>query len=160
MDESDTQVEVLLPEDATAAREARSATRGVLGRWRTPRRVDDIVLVVSELVGNCVRRAYPPFWLRLHRGDHRVRVEVHDASSATPSPGCLATDGESGRGMGIAKQLADQLAVHQVEGDGKIVSATFATGPAGAHASPAEVPTDCGNKTHPRRGASADTRVG
>ena len=85
-------MQVDLPPDLTAAREARAATKRVLPRWALGGLLDPVLLVVSELVGNAVRHGKPPVDLRLRTSGAGVRVDVHDEDDmaalgiTTPAP--------------------------------------------------------------------------
>ena len=122
---ADSAVQVDLPQDLTAPREARRAARRTLGRWRLGTLVDPVLLTVSELVGNAVRHGRPPVEMSLRRLGRGVRIDVHDESSAevlSPEPG---EDAESGRGLLLVDAVADDSGVQQIEGDGKVVWATI-----------------------------------
>jgi anti-sigma regulatory factor (Ser/Thr protein kinase) len=118
-----------LGHDLHAPAQARRATRQALQEWRLPRLADRIVLVVSELVGNVVRHGSRPVGLTLQRRPRSVSVAVHDGSPARlPPVDSTVGDGsmdESGRGLYIVGELADDVTVEQVPGDGKIIHADF-----------------------------------
>ncbi|MDT7569991.1 MAG: hypothetical protein QOE05_165 [Actinomycetota bacterium] len=114
-------VQVDLPSDLTAAREARAATRRILPGWRLGALLDPVLLVVSELVGNAVRHGRPPVDLRLRKTDRGVRVDVHDEDSAPPATSATSHDAESGRGLMLVDAVAVDTGVEQIEGDGKVV---------------------------------------
>lgn len=125
MEQTDERVEIPLPADVTAASVARKTTKATLLRWRMPQFVDDAALVVSELVGNSLRHAYPPFLLGLERKRQRLRVEVHDGSSVLPRIMTPDEASESGRGMQIVRSLTESVEVREVPIDGKVVAVTF-----------------------------------
>lgn len=122
---------VPLGHDLAAPALARRATRQALQDWRLGRLADRVVLVVSELVGNVVTHGGRPVGLTLRRRRRTVSVEVHDGSSrGLPPVDGTVGDGsleESGRGLYIVQQLADDVSVEQVPGDGKIIHADFRT---------------------------------
>lgn len=122
-----------LPHGPRAAAAARSATREVLGRWRLPAVLDDVLLAVSELVTNAVVHGKPKVWLVLRRGASRVDVSVHDGRplSDAPMEGSEDDRAESGRGLRIVRTLSDGVRYEQVADDGKFVHASFATADAG-----------------------------
>jgi anti-sigma regulatory factor (Ser/Thr protein kinase) len=120
-DASSGEVQVDLPPDLTAAREARAATRRVLPGWRLGALLDPVLLVVSELVGNAVRHGRPPVGLRLRKSGRGVRVDVHDESQSVPAAAGGGRDAESGRGMLLVDAVASESGVHPIEGDGKVV---------------------------------------
>ena len=114
-------VQVELPPDLTAAREARATARRVLPRWRLGGLLDPVLLVVSELVGNAVRHGRPPVGLRLRKAGRGVRVDVHDEEAAAPAAGAADADAESGRGLLLVDAVAAESGVQLIEGDGKVV---------------------------------------
>ena len=114
-------MQVDLPPDLTAAREARAATRRILPRWRLGALLDPVLLVVSELVGNAVRHGRPPVDMRLRQTGRGVRVDVHDDEAAAPTPAALTSDAESGRGLLLVDAVATESGVEQIDGDGKVV---------------------------------------
>ena len=120
-------VQVPLAQDQRAPGQARRATRGTLISWRLPDLVDTVVLAVSELVTNAVRYGRPPVSLELRRRGQQVRVDVHDGDPTEPPgpAGEAEPDAESGRGMGIVHALADEVAVEQVDDDGKVIRLGF-----------------------------------
>lgn len=124
----DSVAEMSLANDAAAPGQARSAVRETLIRWRLPALVDSCVLAVSELVTNAVRHGLPPFALLMRRRSGNVRIDVNDARpDALPAlgdtrPGDLV---ESGRGLGLVRDLADDFGTERVPGDGKNVYASW-----------------------------------
>ena len=120
-------VHVDLPQDQRAPAQARRATRDALTAWRLTGLVDSVVLAVSELVTNAVRHGRPTVFLELLRRSDRVSVRVHDGDPTEPpgTGGEALSDAESGRGLAIVRELADELAVEQVTDDGKIVRVDF-----------------------------------
>lgn len=123
-------VRVELAQDPRAAGQARGAVREVLVRWRLVHLVDAVVLAASELVTNAVRYGRPPVAMQLQRQEGQVRLDVHDGNPAEPADrhGQVHADAESGRGVEIVQALATEFSVEQVDGDGKIVHATFEVG--------------------------------
>jgi anti-sigma regulatory factor (Ser/Thr protein kinase) len=124
-------VRVPLRDDLRAPAQARRAVRDVLLSWRLPELVDAVVLAVSELVTNALRHGRPPVHLVLHRERACVRLDVHDGRPPVPpSDRRPASDeAESGRGLQIVHALAVDVGCERVPGDGKVVHASFPTGP-------------------------------
>ena len=126
-----------LPNDDTAPGQARQAVRKTLTRWRLLAVLDDAILAVSELVTNAVRHGLPPIGLLLRRRAGQVRIEIDDARpeplAPAVKPGPLQ---ESGRGLGIVRDVADHLDSEHIAGDGKSVYATWDNVPAPAAAKP------------------------
>jgi anti-sigma regulatory factor (Ser/Thr protein kinase) len=105
-----------------AAAAARALTRTTLRRWR---RADspaaaDIVLMVDELVTNAVLHGCAPIGLRLSIAGARVRAEVTDAGPVFPAQGRPDPAAETGRGLLLVGELADEFGVLP-GGHGKVV---------------------------------------
>ncbi|MEV4611306.1 ATP-binding protein [Kitasatospora sp. NPDC049258] len=88
-------------------------------------------LLLSELVTNAVSHARVPpgrkIQVRLAVEFGRLRIEVHDASAALPSPTVPAELDESGRGMHLVALLSEAWGVGpRPGGPGKVVWATVA----------------------------------
>lgn len=129
-----------------ALSEARRLTVGALERWGLAERAGDAALVISELAGNALRHGSGPVQLILRRkptsGGPAVICTVKDAGKwrgpDVPEPDDVAADldAESGRGLFIARELADSLIVRAPRyRAGTTVTATFT---AGAHPEQAE----------------------
>lgn len=119
-----------LGDDPRAARVGRAHAEATLLAWQLERLVEDVVLTVSELVGNALRHGSPPVGLTLNRLLNAVSVEVHDNNPVEPplrDPSMPGDASERGRGLAIVSALADSLACDRIAGDGKIVRATFST---------------------------------
>jgi anti-sigma regulatory factor (Ser/Thr protein kinase) len=124
--------------DARSVRETRDFTMTTLRRWDVADRLDDIVVVVSELLTNAIRHAQPvaagqdPHWpirLDLLQSGPCVLCMVADPSDQPPvprDPGCLA---EAGRGLQIIAALSDQWGFTTPSEMGKVVWAMFSTRP-------------------------------
>jgi anti-sigma regulatory factor (Ser/Thr protein kinase) len=123
-----TTVGMSLPNDATAPGEARHVVRATLTRWRLPALVDSCVLTVSELVTNAVRYGLPPLGLVMRRRNGAVRIDVSDArpeplgAMRRPQPD---ESSESGRGLAIVSEVADDSGSEHIPGDGKNVYASW-----------------------------------
>jgi anti-sigma regulatory factor (Ser/Thr protein kinase) len=121
-------MEISLAHDATAPGQARRAVRETLLGWRLPALVDACVLAVSELVTNALRHGLPPLGLSMRRRTGSVRIDVNDAR---PEPltalGDIPSDelAESGRGLGLVREVADNVGSERVPGDGKNVWASW-----------------------------------
>ncbi len=91
-----------------------------------PERLDDAVLVLSELVGNAVRHAEgDSMEVRLRRTGDVLRIAVHDRSPAHPAPRDAALEDENGRGMLIVDALSSRWG-WEPRPDGKVVWADVA----------------------------------
>lgn len=115
-----------LPNDATAAGQARRDVRLIFTRWRLLAVIEDAALAVSELVTNAMRHGLPPIGLRLRRRAGQVRIDVNDARpeplTTGERPSGLA---ESGRGLEIVNAVADETGSEHIPGDGKFVYAAW-----------------------------------
>jgi anti-sigma regulatory factor (Ser/Thr protein kinase) len=124
--------------DARSVRETRDFTLATLRRWDVADRLDDIVIVVSELLTNAISHARPaarerrvrwPIRLDLLQSGPCVLCMVADPSDQPPvqrDPGCLA---EAGRGLQIIAALSDQWGFTTPNDMGKVVWAMFSTKP-------------------------------
>jgi anti-sigma regulatory factor (Ser/Thr protein kinase) len=123
--------------DARSVGETRDFAMTTLRKWDVADRLDDIVIVVSELLTNAIRHAHPgadrqPRWpirLDLLQSGPCVLCMVADPSDRPPvprEPGCLA---EAGRGLQIIAALSDQWGFTTPSEMGKVVWAMFSTSP-------------------------------
>lgn len=124
--------------DARSVRETRDFTVSTLREWGVDDRLDDIVIVVSELLTNAIRHARPaiadrrlrwPIRLDLLQSGPCVLCLIADPSDQPPIPretGCLA---EAGRGLQIVAALSDQWGFTPPGEMGKVVWAIFSTKP-------------------------------
>ncbi|MEV0603211.1 ATP-binding protein [Streptomyces sp. NPDC050315] len=123
-------VEYALPREVASARWARRLTSGFLGHPEMPDgvsgRVDEAVLIVSELVTNAVRHGNSRCRLRLSAAASGVTIEVHDDSPRTPTVQPLTEEATSGRGMAIVGLLSRQFDITADRGGGKTVRAVLA----------------------------------
>ena len=85
---------------------ARHRLAEQLERWQCGR-TGDSLLVFSELVTNAIKHAGGATRIDVHCGDHPLRVEVHDASSAPPA---MRDVGGAEGGFGL--RLVDELSEH------------------------------------------------
>lgn len=118
--------------DPRASRDAREFARATFHQWRLDDNTDDAVLLVSELVSNCVRHGVPPARLTLRLRSGRLRIAVGDAGAGRPRPvlslvpqrgtvnGVLIN--EQGRGLALVDELATTWGVSDhAAGQGKTV---------------------------------------
>jgi anti-sigma regulatory factor (Ser/Thr protein kinase) len=119
-----------------ALSEARRLTVGALERWGLAERAGDAALVISELAGNALRHGSGPVELILRRkptsGGPAVICTVKDAGkwrgTDVPARDEIESDldAEGGRGLFIARELADSLIVRAPRyRAGTTVTATF-----------------------------------
>jgi anti-sigma regulatory factor (Ser/Thr protein kinase) len=86
--------------------------------------LDNVTLCVSEMVTNALDHARPPYELRIGRCRGRLRVEVTDASTATPQVKPISASSARGRGMFIVSNVATKWGVEE-DAKGKTVWAEF-----------------------------------
>ncbi len=104
--------------------EARRAARAYVKRHCPWVREDDVLLVISELVGNAVRHT-GGFWrLSLQARPYALVARVDDHSTRMPAPRVPDVTGSGGYGWHIARSLCGQLTVLPRR-DGKTVEARW-----------------------------------
>jgi len=119
-----------------ALAEARRLTVGALERWGLSERAGDAALVISELAGNALRHGSGPVQVVLCRkptpAGTAVECTVKDAGKwrglGVPDRDEVEADldAEGGRGLFIARELADSLIVRAPRyRAGTTVTATF-----------------------------------
>jgi anti-sigma regulatory factor (Ser/Thr protein kinase) len=91
------------PPDASVVAVIRAAVRAQVGRRLPAPRVDEVILVVSELVTNAVVHARTPFEVVLSEVDGRCRFAVSDGSRDPPDP--APRPGPGGFGLRLVSQL-------------------------------------------------------
>ncbi|HVF18700.1 MAG TPA: ATP-binding protein [Mycobacteriales bacterium] len=111
-----------LPHEPASAGIARARVRAELGGWGTSERVEDAMLLVTELIANAVIHGKPEICLDVDvdGSTSLLLVRVTDGSPLLPR----LSDGRSpGRGLGIVDSLADRWGVEPLpdEQDGKRV---------------------------------------
>ncbi|MGW6217354.1 ATP-binding protein [Streptomyces sp. NPDC055109] len=94
-----------------AAREARRIARATLQKWHIHSdKIDNILIILSELVANAIEHANPPLVFHLHREStgNRVWIGVTDGGPANTGRQTAYRDpDEHGRGLSIIEALAD-----------------------------------------------------
>jgi anti-sigma regulatory factor (Ser/Thr protein kinase) len=91
-----------------AAAEARRHVQTTIINWDVPVDPEVAVLLTSELVTNAVTHETGEHVTLVIRGSHdRLRVEVHDTSCAMPVPMDVPAEAETGRGLMLVDNLAD-----------------------------------------------------
>lgn len=97
-----------LPDDPTAAREARRHVRDQLAAWALGDELQMATeLIISELVGNVIRHATGPIHMRLLRSDSLI-CEVTDGSLSTPHIRHPSFTDEGGRGLQLVAAMAQR----------------------------------------------------
>ena len=83
-------------------------------------------LLATELVTNAVRHACSPVELTVALGEHRVRIQARDNSTATPAP--PGPDSETRhRGLLLVEDLSESWGVEVEDRTGKVVWCEVAT---------------------------------
>ncbi|NBM19127.1 ATP-binding protein [Streptomyces sp. GC420] len=103
-----------LPRHVTDARLAAASFVAELAGRRAPANPDapdDVVLVVAELVVNCVCWAPGPFTLTLRDTGEGVHIEVGDTSHDPPRPTPMDMTGRGGVGWYVINALAEEAVV-------------------------------------------------
>lgn len=85
---------------------------------------DDVALLVSELVSNCVRARGHRFELAIEAHHDSLRVEATDDAPGLPTPVVARGGDASGRGLLIIEKLATEWGVQPVP-EGKTVWAAL-----------------------------------
>lgn len=105
------------PESVAAARRfAKHALRGTATEV-----LEAVELMVSELATNCVRHTNTAFELSVARARGRIRVEVTDRASGTPTMRSPGPDDPTGRGLQIVNMLSESWGVESRSARGKTV---------------------------------------
>lgn len=118
-----------LPSSLTAVRTVRTQLAGFLHECDVQDSViDDAVVVVSELVTNAVRHAWPPGGaLRVEwtLDSRRLRLQVVDGGRAGIRPGLHDQGAVGGRGLSIVAALAESWSLERAD-RGTTVTAVLA----------------------------------
>ena len=107
-----------IPCAGTSAAIARDEVRSALASWPGDR-VDDAVLLVTELVSNAVIHGRPGIELAITPTDTGVRVSVTDAGVEMPRRRPVWAGGH--RGLEIVEMLADSWGYDELPTGGKTV---------------------------------------
>lgn len=95
--------------NTAASSKARRFVSGSMRRWSGSDRIEDVLLLTSELVTNAVDYGTAPVTLDICYDDAALRIEVHDAGNQLPQVGPAANQTADGvRGLAIVAALADE----------------------------------------------------
>lgn len=95
--------------EADAVSRARRFVAATLAQWGiTGDRLDEVVLVASELATNALVHGRFPARLRCCRTDRRLILEAWDAGAIVPRRRHPTAEDEHGRGLQVVEALADQ----------------------------------------------------
>ena len=111
---------VHLPHEPLSAGVARAHVREVLSGWADQDRVQDVLLLTTELVSNAIIHGWADVRLRARLvSPDRIRVEVYDTSPSQPRLRAAWAGG--GRGLAIVDETADGWGVVPEPTGGKTV---------------------------------------
>jgi anti-sigma regulatory factor (Ser/Thr protein kinase) len=97
--------------DAHLVRKSFIAEMRGLSLDLTDDQFDEMVICTGELLANAVIHTGKPSTLAVTWTGRVVRVEVHDASDAIPTPCQAGESTESGRGLALIQALADRWGI-------------------------------------------------
>ncbi|MGI4896371.1 MAG: ATP-binding protein [Janthinobacterium lividum] len=120
MCETTQNAETALPDDVTAARQARAFVRATLCARHDHDRLDRALLLVSELTVNAVEHGRPPVSASLDFRGELLRIQVTDGSPQRPVHRAVLTSAENGRGVALVDALSARWGVRPT-GSGKTV---------------------------------------
>ncbi|MEU8266889.1 ATP-binding protein [Sphaerisporangium sp. NPDC049002] len=120
-----------LPADPSVTAKCRAMVREALTEWNLHDLVDDVVVVVTELLGNAIIHGAPPIHLALRAGPGMLTGAVTDGGEGWPRVRAAGTELEHGRGLRIVTALTDLWGVQHVPaGGGKTIWFTCVLRPA------------------------------
>ncbi|MFJ2224145.1 ATP-binding protein [Streptomyces anulatus] len=109
----------------------RKFARKALVEWECEKRMNDVLLCVTELATNALRHGVPPgrgfkVHIYLERIENALRVELHDSGDGEvcPADELPGAEDEGGRGLLLVAALADKWGVGE-RNPGKIVWCEF-----------------------------------
>ncbi|WP_327233259.1 ATP-binding protein [Streptomyces sp. NBC_01317] len=115
------------PQLAADARDAAYGFLAGLSPAPSPRRTQDVILVVSELVANALRHAGDVTSLRLRADCRSLQVAVDDPSPAQPQDRTPDLTGRTGGfGWPMIQRLAERVTVLPRPDGGKTIRAVLA----------------------------------
>lgn len=105
---------------AASVRQARRFVTGALDGVAAET-AELALLLVSELVSNCVRHAATPFLVTVDRAADRLTFEVEDGSADLPVARHPGLTDPSGRGLRIVDTFSARWGVRGAAAHGKVV---------------------------------------
>ena len=114
-EETQLNLQMMLPTANRAVKLARETTRDALATWQLAYLEETAVLLVSELVTNAVRhaRGSDAITLELQAAGTWLRIEVQDADPRWPQPRTPAEFDGSGFGFVLVDALAGKWGVRE-----------------------------------------------
>ena len=124
----------VLGADLRAPRRARRETIQFLDRNGVHERIDDVLLVISELITNSIlhARSAPELVVRTVADPPSVVVEVRDPSPVLPVEREPDLGVRGGRGIRLVSAIADKWGVEVRGAGGKTIWAQFSAAPSNA----------------------------
>lgn len=107
-------------DDAVVVSKVRTFVADELRRLGRPDRVDDAVLVASELASNAVLHGRGVAEARVEAVEGGVRIEVYDRKRLPPMLARASVDAMTGRGLRMVSSLSARWAVEPTD-EGKVV---------------------------------------
>ncbi|RCG32464.1 ATP-binding protein [Sphaerisporangium album] len=105
-----------LPADPSVTAKCRALVRETLDEWDLRDLTDDMVVVVTELLGNALIHGAPPIHLTLRLDSGTLAGSVADHGPGRPRLLAAGTDLEHGRGLRIVAALTDGWGVEPLPG--------------------------------------------
>jgi anti-sigma regulatory factor (Ser/Thr protein kinase) len=111
-----------LPPDPSVTAACRALVRERLAEWRLQDLTDDVLVVVTELLGNALLHGGPPIRLELSAGEGTLSGWVTDHGPGWPRVRMVGAELEHGRGLRIVTALTRAWGVEPVvDGPGKTI---------------------------------------
>lgn len=117
-----------LPAGPNAVTEAREIVRGQCMQRGLDALAEAAEVITSELVGNAILHACPPYLFAVRMRGRFLHLSVRDGAATAVRSGAEPSSGTGGRGLLLVDSLATAWGVTPT-GDGKIVWATLALRP-------------------------------
>jgi len=114
--------------ERTEIRRVRRFVEERCREWRCEDRLDDALLVASELATNAAVHAGTPFVVTARRRLGALRIDVFDGSEQAPELRQSHDDAEGGRGLYLVSAMAAAWGVETRTGGGKLVWADLLCG--------------------------------
>lgn len=110
-----------VPPERTEIRNVRRFVEERCRAWRCEDRIDDALLVASELATNAALHAGTPYTVTVRRRVGAIRLDVFDGSEQAPDLRESHDDAEGGRGLYLVSAMSAAWGVERRAGGGKLV---------------------------------------
>lgn len=107
--------------ERTEIRRVRRFVEARCKEWGCEDRVDDALLVASELATNATVHARTPYAVTVRRRLGAIRLDVFDGSESAPDLRTRSADAEGGRGLYLVSAMSAAWGVERRSGGGKLV---------------------------------------